>query len=95
MVAAKILSDMVQGKENDYAKVFSPQRSILKPQLLVNGFEAAVNLLTPTSKRCPHLGALQNGIDKSILGIVLVMGRVFENDGKRIDNPATRDANIK
>ncbi|MBQ7986669.1 MAG: FAD-binding oxidoreductase, partial [Clostridia bacterium] len=56
MVAAKILSDMVLDKTPDYADVFSPQRSILKPQLLVNGFESTVHLLKPTAPRCPHLG---------------------------------------
>lgn len=95
MVAAKILSDMVQGKENDYAKVFSPQRSILKPQLLVNGFEAAVNLLTPTSKRCPHLGCALKWNRQEHTWDCPCHGSRFENDGKRIDNPATRDANIK
>ena len=31
MVSAMILSDLVQGKENPYEKVFSPSRSILHP----------------------------------------------------------------
>lgn len=36
MVAAMILTDMVMGKENPYAQVFSPSRSILRPQLAAN-----------------------------------------------------------
>ena len=56
MVSAMILSDLVQGKENPYQEVFSPSRSILHPQLAINGFETVVNLLTPTAKRCPHMG---------------------------------------
>ncbi|MBQ8004182.1 MAG: FAD-binding oxidoreductase, partial [Oscillospiraceae bacterium] len=46
MVAAMLLCDMVTGKQNDCAEVFSPQRSVIKPQLFVNGFESTINLLT-------------------------------------------------
>ncbi len=56
MVSALILKDLIFGKENDYADIFSPSRSVLHPQLAVNAFETAVNLLTPTAPRCPHLG---------------------------------------
>ena len=56
MAASNILSDLVQEKKNPYVEVFSPSRSILHPQLAVNGWEAVVSLLTPTTKRCPHLG---------------------------------------
>lgn len=55
MVSAMVLCDLVQGKQSPYAEVFSPSRTILRPQLAVNGFEAVVNLLTPSAKRCPHL----------------------------------------
>lgn len=58
MVSAMILSDLVQGKESPYAEVFSPSRTILRPQLAVNEFEAVLGLLTPTAKRCPHLGCV-------------------------------------
>ena len=56
MTAAMILTDTILGKHNDCADVFDPSRSILKPQLLVNGLEATKNLLTISKKRCPHLG---------------------------------------
>ncbi len=56
MLSAILLSDMVQGKKNEYADVFSPSRSILKPQLFVNCLESTVNLLSFTGRRCPHLG---------------------------------------
>lgn len=95
MAAAKILCDMVQDKKNDYAEVFSPQRSILKPQLLVNGFEATVNLLTPTAKRCPHLGCALKWNKQEQTWDCPCHGSRFEKDGKLIDNPATGDANIK
>lgn len=95
MAAALILTDMVQGKANDFAEVFSPQRSMLKPQLLVNGFEATVNLLTPTPKRCPHMGCALKWNKSEHTWDCPCHGSRFEENGKLIDNPATGDANIK
>ena len=37
MVSAMILSDMVMGKQNDYADIFSPSRNIIRPQFFING----------------------------------------------------------
>ena len=60
MVAAMLLSDLVQGRENGYASVFSPQRRTLCKQLFCNIWESTANLLKFRRPRCPHLGcALQ------------------------------------
>ena len=56
MVSAMLLTDLLHGKQNEYAEIFSPSRSILKPQLLLNCAETTANFLIPTTKRCPHLG---------------------------------------
>ena len=53
---AGILADLVQERENVYAEVFDPSRSMLKPQLLVNVAESGMNLVMPVKRRCPHLG---------------------------------------
>ncbi|MCH5343206.1 MAG: FAD-dependent oxidoreductase [Acetatifactor sp.] len=91
MVAAMILTDRIVGKENPYEAVFCPSRSMFKPQLLVNGGEAVVNLLTPTTKRCPHLGcALKwNAAERS--WDCPCHGSRFDADGGLIDNPANGD----
>lgn len=94
MAAAMILSDMVLDKKNEFAEVFSPQRGMLKPQLLVNGFEAALNLLTPTVKRCPHLGCALKWNKAEHSWDCPCHGSRFEENGKLINNPATGDANI-
>ncbi|MBO5059868.1 MAG: FAD-dependent oxidoreductase [Clostridia bacterium] len=94
MAAAMILSDMVQDKTNDFAEVFSPQRSMLKPQLFANGFEATKNLLTPTPKRCPHLGCALKWNKAEHTWDCPCHGSRFEENGTLIDNPATGDANI-
>ncbi|MBQ9757842.1 MAG: FAD-dependent oxidoreductase [Clostridia bacterium] len=95
MVAAKILCDMVLEKQNDFCEVFSPDRSILKPQLFVNGVETTVNLLTPTVKRCPHLGCALKWNKAEHTWDCPCHGSRFEENGKLIDNPSTGDANIK
>lgn len=94
MISAKILCDMIQGIRNEFADVFSPQRNILKPQLLVNGFETTLNLLTPTIKRCPHLGCALKWNKYEHTWDCPCHGSRFEEDGKLIDNPATGDANV-
>ena len=91
MVSAMILSDMVQGKSNPYSKIFSPSRSILRPQLLANSFEAAINLLTPSTKRCPHLGCALKWNPYEHTWDCPCHGSRFTHDGQLIDNPATGD----
>lgn len=91
MVAATILSDLICGKENPNAKVFSPSRSILHPQLAVNAYEAVVHLLTPSQKRCPHLGCALKWNQQEHSWDCPCHGSRFTEDGKLIDNPATDD----
>ena len=91
MVAARILSDLVQEKENPYGDVFSPSRTILRPQLVVNGLEAAAGLLTPTAKRCPHLGCALKWNPQEHSWDCPCHGSRFTEDGALIDNPATGD----
>lgn len=88
MVAAMIICDMILEKQNDFAEVFNPSRSILKPQLICNGFEAMKNLLTITEHRCPHLGcALKwNSAEKS--WDCPCHGSRFSESGEVLDNPA-------
>lgn len=95
MASALILTDNICGKSKDYEEVFSPHRSILKPQLLVNGFEASVNILTPTKKRCPHLGCALKWNKAEHTWDCPCHGSRFEEDGKLIDNPSMGDADIK
>lgn len=91
MVAADVLCDLIRGKENPYAKVFSPTRSILHPQLAVNAFDSVVGLLTPTVPRCPHLGCALKYNRAEHSWDCPCHGSRFTADGKLIDNPATDD----
>ncbi len=91
MVAAMLLCDKVQGRQNDFADIFSPSRSIIKPQLIINGLESTVGLLAPRAKRCPHLRcALKwNGAEHS--WDCPCHGSRFTADGKVLDGPANGD----
>ncbi|MBQ6570279.1 MAG: FAD-dependent oxidoreductase [Clostridia bacterium] len=91
MVSAMILSETVLGRRSEYAQVFDPSRSILKPQLLVNGFESTKNLLTPTSKRCPHLGCALKWNKAEHTWDCPCHGSRFSSQGKVLDNPANGD----
>ncbi len=91
MVAAMILADLVQGKENPYAALFSPSRSILHPQLAVNAAESVMELLTPTVPRCPHLGCALKYNKQEHSWDCPCHGSRFTKDGQLIDNPATDD----
>lgn len=91
MVAAHLLRDLVLEKASDYAKVFSPSRSILHPQLLLNGLEATANLLTPSKKRCPHLGCALKWNREEHTWDCPCHGSRFTEAGELIDNPATDD----
>ena len=95
LAAAEILTDMVQGKENEFAKFFSPHRSIVRPQLFVNGFEAVKNLLTPTLRRCPHLGCALKWNRAEHTWDCPCHGSRFRENGDLIDNPATGGAKIE
>lgn len=88
MLSAMILSDMAAGVRNEYAEFFSPSRSILKPQLFINGFESVTNLLSPTKKRCPHLGCALKWNPEEHSWDCPCHGSRFSGDGKVLDNPA-------
>ena len=89
MAAAEILTDLVQGRENPYAPVFSPSRSILHPQLAVNALESTKNLLSFSTRRCPHLGCALKWNPQERSWDCPCHGSRFTEDGRLIDNPAT------
>ena len=91
MVAAMLLTDLIQGRENPYAALFSPSRSMLHKQLLVNGMESAANLLRPTAPRCPHLGCALRWNKEEHSWDCSCHGSRFDEKGKLLNNPATGD----
>lgn len=91
MAAARILTDAICGRDNPCSALFSPSRSILHRQLGINAIEAVGNLLTPTRKRCPHLGCALKWNPQERSWDCPCHGSRFSEAGKRLDNPATGD----
>ena len=91
MAGAELLRDMIIGKENPYTELYSPNRSMLHPQLFVNTGETIFDLLRPTKPRCPHLGCalIYNKTEHS--WDCPCHGSRFDEEGVLLDNPATDD----
>lgn len=95
MAAAKILCDLVQDRNNKYAELFSPSRTVLHPQLFCNVFESACGLLSIGTKRCPHLGCALKWNKAEHTWDCPCHGSRFEENGALLDNPATGDLKRK
>ena len=91
MTAAILLRDLVLKKVCSYAPVFSTSRTMLRTQLFINDFETTTNLLTPSTKRCPHLGCALKWNPNERSWDCPCHGSRFTENGKLIDNPATDD----
>lgn len=88
MVSAMVLSDLVLGRQNEYAALFNPSRSMLKPQLFVNGMASAAHLLTPTVPRCRHLGCALKWNAQEKTWDCPCHGSRYDGDGRCIENPS-------
>ncbi len=91
MAAAILLRDQICGKKNDWAPIFDPSRSMLKPQLFSNVWEASKNLLTPSPKRCPHMGCALKWNKAEHSWDCPCHGSRFSEKGALIDNPAVKN----
>lgn len=93
MLSAILLTDLILDKKNIYADIFNPSRSILTPQLFVNGFESVKSLLTFSGKRCPHLGCALKWNKAEHSWDCPCHGSRFDEQGNVLDNPA--NGNLK
>lgn len=88
MVSAMVLSDLVQGKDNPYAWIFDPSRTMLRPRLCSNLLESTANLLRPTAPRCPHLGCALHWNSQEHSWDCPCHGSRFAENGRLLDTPA-------
>lgn len=93
-VAADILCDRILGKQNADAAVFASDRSMLHPRLFSNLGAAVAGWLTPVRRRCPHLGCALHYNAAEHSWDCACHGSRFDGDGKLIENPAMRDADV-
>lgn len=94
MVSAQLLSDRLSGANNPLSEVFSPSRSVWKPQLAINLAESTYHLLTPTTPRCPHLGCALKWNAEEHSWDCPCHGSRFDEQGALLDGPATDDTPI-
>ena len=95
MVSAMLLTDMILGKENEFSEIFHPNRTMMRKQLFINAGESAMNLLSFSKRRCPHLGcALKWNKDEHSWDCPC-HGSRFNENGKVLDNPANGNAHWK
>ncbi len=90
MVAAELLTDLILGKKNEYATLFSPSRSLFRKQLWVNLGESLWGLVTPTVPRCSHLGCALHYNRREHSWDCACHGSRYTEDGRVIDNPAKK-----
>lgn len=93
MVAARVLSDLVQGKQNPWEALYSPSRTMMRMQLVANAVQAVKGLLTP-GPRCPHMGCVLKYNPQEHSWDCPCHGSRFTREGEVIDNPATDDKNM-
>ena len=95
MVAAELLCDLIMGKDNKDKDLFSPSRSMLKPQLAINTLEALGGWLSFTKKRCPHLGCALKWNKFEHSWDCTCHGSRFKENGDLLDGPANNSLNDK
>ena len=94
MVAAEILTNKILKKHTPFEEVFDPSRSMMHPQLAYNALEATCSLLTPTGKRCPHMGCALKWNKEENSWDCACHGSRFTEAGKLINNPACDDKDM-
>lgn len=94
MAASMILADLIEGKENRFAPVFAPNRSMLRAQLLYNTCETAANFVVPTPRRCSHLGCSLKWNAEEGSWDCPCHGSRFSADGALLDGPAQHGTSV-
>lgn len=90
MTGSDIIADLIEGKQNDYSEIYSPTRSILKPQLLVNVLNTAKNFVGFSSHRCTHLGCRLKYNGKEGAYECPCHGSRYDRQGNVLDSPTVK-----
>lgn len=91
MVSAMVLTDLICGRKNEYAELFRPDRSVLKPQLALNVLESTVNLLKPKVPRCRHLGCALTWNEEEQTWECPCHGSRYDKKGQCIEGPSVKN----
>lgn len=90
MVAAELLTELVQGRERTCTSVFSPSRSMLTSQLASNIGHSVKEIVTLRKPRCPHMGCALKWNAAERTWDCPCHGSRFDEKGGIIDNPTTK-----
>ena len=90
MTGSDIIADLIEGKQNDYSEIYSPTRSILKPQLFVNVLNTAKNFVGFAEKRCTHLGCKLKYNGKEGAYECPCHGSRYDRQGNVLDSPTVK-----
>lgn len=94
MIATKIITDAILGKDNSFNKIFKPTRKSPLLPLLSNIKTALINLLK-WKKRCSHLGCALFYNQEENSYECPCHGTKYSSSGEIIFNPAQHNKNLK
>ena len=89
MSASIVLEQMLTRGKSDFEKLFSPQRSMIHPQLLINLGSALGNILRP-GRRCTHMGCALRWNPQERTWDCPCHGSKFSENGSVLENPAKK-----
>lgn len=95
MISAHLITDLINGRENKFKLLFSPQRKMTFKPLLKNIGSAVKGLASFKRPRCKHLGCAlnYNSVDQTYE--CPCHGSKYDKDGNIIETPTQKKIEIK
>lgn len=91
MVASLLLCDLLTKGKAEWGWVFDPARAMKPLPLLANIGSSTLGLLTPSLRRCPHLGCALKWNPREHTWDCPCHGSRFTEEGRLISSPAAKD----
>lgn len=94
MIAAKLLSDLIQGRENPWTSLYAPTRTSEALETMAEQTKSAIKHLVKSGKRCTHMGCtLAHNKEDDTLDCPC-HGSRFATDGQVLWGPAVKQADV-
>lgn len=90
IAASMVLCDLITKGKSEYEALYSPQRSVLHPQLFINLAHSSAGLLS-FGKRCTHMGCALKWNRAERTWDCPCHGSRFDEKGQIIDNPSKKE----
>lgn len=94
MVAARILPDLIEGRDNPWAEFYSPWRAEGLLRQVADQTATAVSNLVQGSPRCPHMGCALAFNEADATWDCPCHGSRFDREGRVLWGPAVRNADV-